>query len=57
MRNKYINQATGAHFNEPGHGIEHIQIIAIKNLKTKTLNIEKKKKSFSHNNLTLSIMV
>ena len=57
MRNKYINQATGAHFNEPGHGIEHIQIIAIKNLKTKTLNIEKKKKSFSNTNLTLSIMV
>ena len=29
VRNYHLNQATGAHFNEPGHRIEHMKVIAI----------------------------
>ena len=29
VRNKHVNQATGAHFNEPGYTIEDRKIIAI----------------------------
>ena len=46
VRNKHLNQATGAHFNEPGHEIEHMQIIAIEKLQNKNPQYRKEKEKF-----------
>ena len=46
VRNYHLNQATGAHFNEPGHKIEQMKVIAIEKLKNKNTLYRKAKERF-----------
>ena len=46
VKNHHLNQATGAHFNEPGHQIEHMKVIAIEKLKNKNTQYRKEKEKF-----------
>ena len=44
--NKHINQATGAHFNLPGHSLADLSITILEQVKYNNENYRKERESF-----------
>ena len=46
VKNKHLNQATGSHFNEPGHGLENKKVIIIEKSKQANEPFRKEREKF-----------
>ena len=46
VKNKHLNQATGSHFNEPGHGLENMKVIIIEKSKQTNEPFRKEREKF-----------